>query len=174
MMLYGTSGNTLVTFRGCKCVNTQSNFDGFISGQNNESADLSVSNCIFEVQATSVGGGAVLRTWFYGTLGDVTFDACVIKMTGGSSSNFLGFLKNASSTLTVKNTIFVGNTGSETLMVSTANQLGTLVDSYNCYSNTGHSGGTNNITQDPQFVDAPNGDYRLRPASPCINAGTAS
>ena len=36
------------------------------------------------------------------------------------------------------------------------------------------SGGTNNIFADPQFVDAPNSDYRLRPSSPCINAGTAS
>jgi len=36
------------------------------------------------------------------------------------------------------------------------------------------SGGTNNIFQDPQFVDSANGDYRLRPTSPCIGAGTAS
>jgi len=27
---------------------------------------------------------------------------------------------------------------------------------------------------DPQFVDSSTGDYRLRPSSPCINAGTAS
>lgn len=40
-------------------------------------------------------------------------------------------------------------------------------------SNNG-SGGTNNVFADPQFVDSANGDLRLRPASPCINAGTAS
>lgn len=40
-------------------------------------------------------------------------------------------------------------------------------------SNNG-SGGTNNVFADPQFVDAPNADLRLRPTSPCINAGTAS
>jgi hypothetical protein len=36
------------------------------------------------------------------------------------------------------------------------------------------SGGTDNIFADPLFVDSANGDYRLRPSSPCINAGTAS
>ena len=170
----GTSGSTLVTLRGCKCVNTSSTFDGFISGTNNASGDLSVSNCIFEVQGNHADRGAVLRTWLYGSLGDVTFDACTIKLIGGSSANFLGFQKYSTSTLTVKNTIFVGNTGSETLMASTGGQAGTLVDNNNCYSNTGHSGGTDNIFQDPQFVDATNGDYRLRPASPCIGAGTSS
>jgi len=33
---------------------------------------------------------------------------------------------------------------------------------------------SNNIAQDPQFVDSANGDLRLRPSSPCIGAGTAS
>ena len=36
------------------------------------------------------------------------------------------------------------------------------------------SGGTGNVFADPQFVDAANDDLRLRPSSPCINAGTAS
>ena len=40
-------------------------------------------------------------------------------------------------------------------------------------SNNG-SGGTNNVFADPQFIDSANGDLRLRPSSPCINAGTAS
>lgn len=38
----------------------------------------------------------------------------------------------------------------------------------------GTSDGTNNVFADPQFVDTASGDLRLRPTSPCINAGTAS
>jgi hypothetical protein len=36
------------------------------------------------------------------------------------------------------------------------------------------SGGTDNVFADPQFVDPANVDLRLRPSSPCINAGTSS
>ena len=36
------------------------------------------------------------------------------------------------------------------------------------------SGGTDNVFADPLFIDLANGDFRLRPSSPCINAGTAS
>lgn len=32
-------------------------------------------------------------------------------------------------------------------------------------------GGEGNVTADPLFVDGPRGDYRLRPDSPCIDAG---
>lgn len=51
-------------------------------------------------------------------------------------------------------------------------------NSYNdIYSNTsgnyrGTSAGTGDISQNPLFVDAPNGNYILQSSSPCKNAGT--
>ncbi|RKY17260.1 MAG: hypothetical protein DRP63_04005, partial [Planctomycetota bacterium] len=48
---------------------------------------------------------------------------------------------------------------------------------YCCVDNTGYGGHTGNIAEnnciydDPQFVDAANGDYHLKDTSPCIDAG---
>lgn len=69
-----------------------------------------------------------------------------------------------------KNNIFVGQVGTEVLNFTP----GTY--SNNCFDNTGESsGGTDNLfATNPIFVDSANGDYRLRPSSPCIGAGTAS
>jgi len=74
-----------------------------------------------------------------------------------------------------KNNIFATDNASTGL-----NTQATIADqgSNNCFfqfdDTFNSSGGTNNVFADPQFVDSPNGDYRLRPSSPCIGAGTAS
>jgi len=70
-----------------------------------------------------------------------------------------------------KNTIFKSNDSGSVVsgnIASTCNNC--------CIDNWGTttSGGTNNIFQDPQLIDLVGGDFRLRPSSPCINAGTAS
>jgi predicted outer membrane repeat protein len=40
------------------------------------------------------------------------------------------------------------------------------------FTNQGWGTGDDCMDIDPQFVDASNGDYRLKPTSPCLNAGT--
>lgn len=45
--------------------------------------------------------------------------------------------------------------------------------SYSCIQNWG-SNGTGNISDDPLFVNAGNGNYQISSSSPCINAGNPS
>lgn len=71
-----------------------------------------------------------------------------------------------------KNSIFMTSDNSQ--MNSTKNYA-TLSTNCCIYQfGSGQSGGTSNVLSDPQFVDAPNGDLRLRPTSPCIGAATTS
>lgn len=70
-----------------------------------------------------------------------------------------------------KNTIFKSNDSGSVISGNIASACNNC-----CIDNWGTttSGGTDNIFQDPQLVNLEGGDLRLRPSSPCINAGTAS
>ena len=47
----------------------------------------------------------------------------------------------------------------------------TLTVEYDCIEDLDQLAGTGNIDDDPDFVDAPNGDYLLSADSPCIDRG---
>ena len=95
--------------------------------------------------------------------------------TGAITLEYNGPTQDVSNVPVYKNNIFATDNASTGL-----NTQATIADqgSNNCFfqfdDTYNASGGTNNVFADPQFVDAANGDLRLRPSSPCINAGTAS
>ncbi|MEW6330039.1 MAG: discoidin domain-containing protein [Pseudomonadota bacterium] len=70
---------------------------------------------------------------------------------------------------TVKNNIFARHQD----VALYQQTLGQLSDGYNCVDGAyfGSWQRTGNIEADPKFVDPDNGDFRLQPFSPCIDAG---
>jgi len=105
-----------------------------------------------------------------------TFD--LITSGGGLNSTDLNLAYGPPTTL--KNNIWVCDDDSIFAATGNAN-FDADIANYSTYSSfyqmgsINDSGGTNNLYDtNPQFVDATNGDYRLRPTSPVIGAGTAS
>ena len=95
---------------------------------------------------------------------------CLCIFTNNNTNEF--FKTTTTGNVTVKNTILKGE-GSGTTTLGTAT---TFTESNNCYFGIGESADAANgiIIDDPLFVDSTTGDYRLRPNSPCIGAGTSS
>ena len=88
-------------------------------------------------------------------------------------TNVSGTASLASSTFaSSKNNIFMSSDNTK-MGTSSTSALSTNCCFYQFHSNN-TSGGTDNVFSDPLFVDPTNADLRLRPGSPCINAGTAS
>jgi len=98
----------------------------------------------------------------------LTLNNCTLIFSGTGAAVFL---KNSQGSYTVKNSILLSDGSNKTLGTPSP-----FTESNNCYYNIGESADAANaiIVADPQFVDSTTGDYRLRPSSPCINAGTAS
>jgi hypothetical protein len=108
---------------------------------------------------------------FLHTAQATTLDSCsfFLKCSSVASNGITGFGGPGAST----NTIFM----SDNADAIDATVINTSICTNCCVfqmDSGDSSGGTDNIFADPQFVDAPNGDLRLRPSSPCIGAATAS
>ncbi len=145
----------------------------------------SLSNCVLAENTGFAAGGAYSNTLYHCNLSGNTG-------YGGGGAAFGSTLFNC---LLVRNQSDVAAATVCTLynctMVDNTGDAGSVFycTLYNCIS-SGNSefdwdsaiyyslgsyypmNGVGNIDADPLFVDADNGDYRLRPNSPCVNAGT--
>lgn len=94
---------------------------------------------------------------------------CVFYLTNTGTSQFtyLSITNAGTLTSTVKNCI-IYNSGSS-LYRFAGNLTFDYNDSYGTFSDS--LSGTGNITSDPLFVNAAGYDFRLRPTSPCLDAG---
>lgn len=110
-----------------------------------------------------------------GKLAEFSGNTLYISNLSGKSAFYFSYTASADlrSCAVVKNNIFTSD-----------DTTGAVINTQNSFSGSSNnscwfqfddsengSGGTNNVFTDPLFVDSTNDDFRLRPSSPCINAG---
>ena len=140
----GTFENCVI--ENCRTYNSSSYYGGGAYYAN-------LNNCLIKGCSSYYGGGTA-----YGTLANCTVVNNTTTYRGGGTYNG-----------TIRNSIVWGNT------VSGGSSYQNYYNGSFTYSCTTPSvSGTGNITSDPRFVDAANGDWRILDHSPCINAASAS
>jgi len=138
-----------------------------------DNSSPTITNCTFSDNGVDLHGGAVSCSSGSPSIINCTFS--------GNSGKYGGMIYcYNSSSPTLNNCILWSNTASTSgneIHIEDPSSSCTL--NYCCVDNTGYGGGTGNIDDsnncifvDPQFVDAANGDYHLKPASPCIDTGS--
>ena len=123
------------------------------------STNISVTDCLFTGNAalTSSGGGGI---WVSGS--NPTIRGCTIYANTSVAPGAGGIQGTAGTN--VANTIVWGNQPATP-------QISSGAVSYCCVQ--GGFAGTGNVSSDPNFNDAPNGDFTLLSSSPCVDAGSS-
>ncbi|MHC4216995.1 MAG: right-handed parallel beta-helix repeat-containing protein [Planctomycetota bacterium] len=143
-------------------------------------SEATITNCTFSGNSAQYGGGVFLKS-SAATITNCTFSGNSAPNSGG------GIQSTFSSRATVINCTFSGNTYGAICRCNSAgptNVANTVLwnnppqaivgvgSGMVSYSNVqGGWPGIGNFDADPMFVDPGNGDYRLMPSSPCIDAG---
>jgi len=125
---------------------------------------LAMTNATFSDNSAAFGG-AMCKQMGSATLTNVTCGGNTATEMGGAiydNSTYFG------GPMTLQNSILWGNTAPQGAQIYQAGSRATLVD----YSDVqGGWDGEGNIDTDPRFVDAANGNLRLRRSSPAADAG---
>jgi predicted outer membrane repeat protein len=148
-------------------------------------ANIIIANNVFRNNYTSDDGGAVYATSSNSTFANnlflsnkanddggavytesaLTFTHCTFALNRSEYSG--GAVYNSNVGSAISNCIAWGNRAKNYYQ-----QLHGVICTYSCVE--GGYTGTGNISNDPLFVDAANGNYRLQQASPCINKALAT
>lgn len=123
------------------------------------------TNCSFSHRVT----GSCVRYFSYAA---PVFKNCTISILATSVTTAVTFTGFAVPNGAITNTAFKCDDNSAVNSNLTLKNSATNSSFFQMGSGNA-SGGTNCIFTDPLFVDPANDDLRLRPNSPCINAGTA-
>jgi regulation of enolase protein 1 (concanavalin A-like superfamily) len=129
----------------------------------NQNASPEFINCLFLENSSGDFGGALFTLGGAVRLSNCTF----VANSSFSGSAIGGFFSNTNHTL--NNCIFWGNLNSSPIFNG---QGASTTITYSVVE--GGYPGTGNLSSDPLFVDATNGDFRLQACSPAIDAGIST
>jgi len=159
------------TLNNCRFTANSAETGGAIDTHGDWQESLTLMNCVISGNSARSGGGILCPCT------SVILSNCTVvanTATGSEYSRGGGLDGDDDTYLTLTNCIFWANSdiegaGQESQLYVYAPQA---VVNYCCIQGwTGELGGEGNIGDEPLFVDAPAGNYRLSPASPCIDAG---
>ncbi len=132
-----------------------------------------ITNCLLENDVSTAGN---YLGDFWSRLSEFSGNTYFASNLNGKSADTVDLDRGALAS--AKNCIFASDDTANNVIKASGNASTTANVGTNCcffqFGTGNETGGTNNIFADPLFVDSANGDLRLRPSSPCINAGTTS
>ncbi len=166
------AANTQLLVDNCQLVDNALSTGTFGGGIHAGGLNVRVTlrGCLIRNNRAWASGGASLCE---GQGAVMTFERCTVT---GNSANAWAFghqggisVANYGSAV-VKDCIVWGNAGYQMRAFGSPYNVGTsIVGTYSTVQ--GGFAGTGNLTADPQFTSAANGDYTLLPTSPCVDAG---
>jgi len=143
--------------------------------------DRIIENCLF-INNTALDRGGVVKGGGNPAVIPVEFRNCTF--VANSATNDGNVLSFPGGDMDFINCIFQTNTGAPSLIAFQPTNAATgTISMFNCnvqggWANGGVGGwtqaGSGNFDSPPLFEDSMNGDYRIRPDSPCVDAGTTS
>jgi hypothetical protein len=161
------------TVRNCKFYTTTSLLSGARGIVRHQGTGATFHDCVFHY--LSHEGNTSLASCQSGC----DFQRCSFSFDLSAHTSSVCTALGLDNALTLKNCIISADAStfisssiaefSDTAVNCCINNMGAVND-----QGGGTGDGTNNVFADPQYVDSTTGDLRLRPSSPCINAGTAS